>query len=846
MLKLSKKSISGIKTFLKTFIGLPLTIISFYFIFSIIIRNKENVLHSLKSGNILVLVIGCFFLFLFFLIKAILWWKLLKENNFNTDINEGLYNYSLSEIKRYIPGNIFSFIARTSSFNSMGVPVKKTVYFLFIEAFLLTLASTIFMPLSLSFIKNGVIDKLYLNIQIVIVVVAAVLFLITTLTLVLLKIKNITLPIQKITPFVVGKLGCLKRKIYFDLFLMYVLAWFFFGLGNFFILSSFVYIDMKIFLHLLSFFIVSWLIGYLSFVTPMGLGVRETILAVGLSSIIPLHFSVAISVILRIFLIFSELFFVFLSFIFWRIKCLKHVFDYIVLNYQTVILSSAIISYSVYFTYATFTKHINFFTGRFDLGNMDQTVWNTINGRVFLLTNPDGTNIMSRLGIHSDFILIILSPLYILWSDPRMLLLIQTLVIASGALFLYLLSNKVLNNKNISLLLSISYLLNPFIQKQNLFDFHPVSLATTFLIASFYYLYLKKYKVFLIFLLLSTMTKENVFLVSSIFGLYILITNNKGKIQNLYKYKTTPNKLSFIFLSFKDFILNKNNLLGMILFLISFAAFYLLVAKFIPEARGDSHFALSYYKNFGDDTFDLIKNIFLVPNKIISVFFSIDSFNYIKKILLPVGYLPLLSPAYLAFTIPDFIINLASSNQNLRSIHYHYMALITPFVYISSIFGIKRILKNNSRFLTNLIIYYLIFFALLGTFQYGSLPGSQNPALEIYNKKKENAGQISAFLKRIPDGLSIASTNNLGSHLSQRQKIYTLPIGIKEADVVLFLIDNILENPNKGNNVGYSSIINNYNYVSVFKTKNFVVFIRKTVLDEHPSIISDLKKEGNI
>src|SRR5690606_35418815 len=118
---------------------------------------------------------------------------------------------------------------------------------------------------------------------------------------------------------------------------------------------------------------------------------------------------------------------------------------------------------------------------------MDQTVWNTLHGRVFQFTNPDGIENISRLAFHADFILILLSPLYLIWSDPRMLLLVQTVVLGLGGYFVYKIALHVLKHKTLAVVFSILFLLNPLVQKQNLYDFHAVTLATTFLLAGWYF-----------------------------------------------------------------------------------------------------------------------------------------------------------------------------------------------------------------------------------------------------------------------------------------------------------------------------------------------------------------------
>lgn len=104
-------------------------------------------------------------------------------------------------------------------------------------------------------------------------------------------------------------------------------------------------------------------------------------------------------------------------------------------------------------------RYDNFYTGRYDLGGMDQTVWNTIHGRIFQASGDNG-EVISRLSSHADFILILISPLYKIWSDPRMLLLLQTIVIALGAVFIFKLANMILG-KNAAVVFSILFFAKP-------------------------------------------------------------------------------------------------------------------------------------------------------------------------------------------------------------------------------------------------------------------------------------------------------------------------------------------------------------------------------------------------
>src|SRR5260370_42462782 len=72
----------------------------------------------------------------------------------------------------------------------------------------------------------------------------------------------------------------------------------------------------------------------------------------------------------------------------------------------------------------------------FDPGNMDQVLWNTIHGRLFQFTNQaiDWYGPPTRLAIHFEPILLPLSLLYAFHADPRILLVFQTVALASEAL----------------------------------------------------------------------------------------------------------------------------------------------------------------------------------------------------------------------------------------------------------------------------------------------------------------------------------------------------------------------------------------------------------------------------
>ena len=78
-------------------------------------------------------------------------------------------------------------------------------------------------------------------------------------------------------------------------------------------------------------------------------------------------------------------------------------------------------------------RHAAFWSGRFDLGNLTQAVWSTAHGHFLEITDLQGRQI-SRLGAHFDPIVAALAPLWRIWPSPTLLLVVQALAVAAGAM----------------------------------------------------------------------------------------------------------------------------------------------------------------------------------------------------------------------------------------------------------------------------------------------------------------------------------------------------------------------------------------------------------------------------
>ena len=117
-------------------------------------------------------------------------------------------------------------------------------------------------------------------------------------------------------------------------------------------------------------------------------------------------------------------------------------------------------AFATVFGTASILRHRAFGTGRFDLGNMTQAVWSTANGDFLSVTDVHGEQI-SRLGSHFDPILAAFAPLWWVWPNPELLLVVQAVAVAAGAIPVYWLARKHLDAEWPAAALAVAYIAYP-------------------------------------------------------------------------------------------------------------------------------------------------------------------------------------------------------------------------------------------------------------------------------------------------------------------------------------------------------------------------------------------------
>lgn len=411
------------------------------------------------------------------------------------------------------------------------------------------------------------------------------------------------------------------------------------------------------------------------------------------------------------------------------------------------LLWAAITAYATGFASLSILRHRAFNTGRFDLGNMAQTVWNTAHGNFLQLTSLEGEQI-SRLGAHFDPVLAAFTPLWWIWPSPEMLLTVQAIVVALGALPVFWLAHKHLGSERAGLGFALAYLLYPATQWLTLNEFHPVALACPFLLFAFWYLDEDHLVPFAVFAVLAAATKEEIGLVAAGFGLWYALSRRR-------------------------------RLAGAAIVGLGVLVSALAVLVVVPRFHHGAPEFYSRYQAVGGSAGGIVETAFTHPLRLLEQAFQGRDLRYLLHLLAPLAGLFVLSPLVLVAALPELGLNLLSATPTQTSIHHHYTAGLIPPLVIAAVLGAASLARRRPGW-TGAIAVGAVAVALVSNYRlgavplWGAVPGGEHfqrsaTAVTAHDRVAEQAVAL------IPPRAVVSATNSLGAHLSDRRRVLSFP-----------------------------------------------------------------------
>jgi uncharacterized membrane protein len=416
------------------------------------------------------------------------------------------------------------------------------------------------------------------------------------------------------------------------------------------------------------------------------------------------------------------------------------------------------VAYAVLFVFAAVVHYAVFKEARFDLGNMVQSIWSTLHGHVLQATTASGEQ-RSRLGYHVDPFLLLFVPLFWIWSSPLLLLVVQALAVASGALPVFWLARKHLDSSRAGAHFAFAYLLYPAVQF-NAFTigdgFHSVSLAVPLVLYAVWFLDEDRLVAFSAVALLACTTKEEIPLAVGCLGIWYAVRRGR-------------------------------RLFGLTVFALGLGLTLFNLLWIIPHfaPNGVDPFA-HRYGAVGGTPGGIAHKLFTDPGAFLHAVATGHKAFYLVVLFVPFLGLWLFEPLLFLGAVPELAIDLLSSHPNQTSIGYQYTAAIAPFVVAASIFGAARFGRQSLR----LSLWVLVATGLVAILSPLNRLGHDVRAL--------GSPAVSAkahALGLIPGGVAVSASNELGGYLSERRYIYTFPSVRQARWIVVDVNDRTLHIP---------------------------------------------------
>ena len=453
-----------------------------------------------------------------------------------------------------------------------------------------------------------------------------------------------------------------------------------------------------------------------------------------------------------------------------------------------VVLWLLILAYTVFFAAASIRQHDAFITHKADLGHFDQPIWNSLHDRLLVRTQQDRQ--LTRLTDHVEPILIPLSLGFVLWDDVRMLLVLQAVAVALGALPAFLLARDELSSSMdgappaagvsrgyqnwvpevVGLVLACVYLLFPALQAANLTEFHAAPLVVTPMLFALYFARRERYGWMWFWALLVISVKEEMSLLTFMLALWLVVLRRR------WRQGLALAAVSLVWFSLATFV---------------------IVPHYAPLKYGISESVyFQRYGELGDSPQAVVRSLLTRPALVWEIVTEPARLQYLVGLLLSAGgILPLLAPEVLLLCLPSLMANLLSSYEAMYSGVYHYSAPIVPFVVAAAAIGLGRIgglVGSNRR--RNAIVLAVAFLLLGGSLTYhyyrGFTPLARRfawPQVTEHHRLLEQR-----FAPQIPPEAVLSTTSPLFPHLDHRERILLFPI-VDDAGWVLLDVGSVSE-----------------------------------------------------
>ncbi|MEO5974354.1 MAG: DUF2079 domain-containing protein [Ilumatobacteraceae bacterium] len=398
----------------------------------------------------------------------------------------------------------------------------------------------------------------------------------------------------------------------------------------------------------------------------------------------------------------------------------------------TVLAYTMMAIYAMYFTAFTVRIHHALGTSAYDFGLYDQGIWLLSRGHTPFVTLM-GRNLF---GDHSSFILILLVPLYWLFTSTATLLVVQSIVIAMGGIPVYLYTRRRLSSDAMGAAMVAVYLLHPAVSWTNLENYHPDSFLPLLIGFALYAALERKWPLFAAAVILSLLVKEDVALMLIPIGVWVAIHRDV-----------------------------KRGIAVVVGSAVTMSVFIFVVMKHFTGVTFRNSWRIPF-GGFGG----LVRTTLRRPWKVVSYLASDQRPFYLWQMLAPMGFAFIVAPEIVLTAVLALSVNIISTFWYQYHIQYHYSIVAVPAIVIGTAYSIGKAPKMARNLLMSLVLGTTLVTAYL----WSPLPGGRSQITQWHTDHPSVAAAHELFAL-IPPTAVISAYHPLTAQLGRRVEIYAFP-----------------------------------------------------------------------
>ncbi len=339
------------------------------------------------------------------------------------------------------------------------------------------------------------------------------------------------------------------------------------------------------------------------------------------------------------------------------------------------VLLGMVALYWLVFGFLVYRQQSNFGTFGFDIGIHDQGIWLVSQGK----TPFDTVRGLDYFAHHVNVISMVFVPFYWLGAGPHFLIVVHTLVVAAGAIPLWLLARDRLQNRWLALVPSAAYLLYPAVNWVTWWAYHPDSLSITPLLFSYWLAVRGKWRWFAVAAFITLMCKEDDALSIMMLGLVVVFWLRPAGLVGSVREDNT----------------RLRRYIGVVTAAAGVGWYVLCTKVIIPwRNHGMAPFYDAFFPLLGRTIPGIIYNAIRHPSRVWHLAQLPDRRTYYVQVFAPLGFLPILAIPIFLIGGPQFGVDITAQVVQGATIKSQYASLVLVGAFLATVEALAFIKRH--------------------------------------------------------------------------------------------------------------------------------------------------------